>query len=490
MMGVMVVKRGPKGPATLDPLVWRSRAKVGTLEHFRLFCKRYLKVPKGQGAGKSFIVRDWQLDAVRDVFEAGSKIHLLVLPRGNGKSGLIAALALYFLIFGGEGQRVLVVAQNDLSARRLLRTAARMVELSDDLSERIHVYKERLELPSTDSTFLAVASEQSAVEGEDLTLAIVDEMGFTDREVFEATLLSLKRAGSKLVGIGTPSTPRMRDKSPFYDLVQSARAGDESVSLVEYGAPNDAAIDDWGAIRAANPAMGDFLDEATVRAQMPPKTSEAEWKRARMGIWIQQSGESFMPADAWSKCARKGVDIPYKSPVVLALDGSQRHDATVLTIASVSPKPHIQIAGFWFGDGDEDFEVSHAEVEARVLELAALYRVREVTADPYLWQRSLQVLSEEGLPVTKFSQSAGRMSPALAEFRAAALDEKLTHDGDPRLSKHMLTAQLVETGRGFKLDKPTREQHIDAAVAAVMAYGRAFWLGSRKVRRKNGSYKR
>ena len=81
------MKRGPKGQAVLEPLVWKSRAKAGTLEHFRLFCKRFLKVPKGQGAGKPFVIRDWQLEAVRDVFEAGSKIHLLVLPRGNGKSG-------------------------------------------------------------------------------------------------------------------------------------------------------------------------------------------------------------------------------------------------------------------------------------------------------------------------------------------------------------------------------------------------------------------
>ncbi|MDO5372741.1 MAG: terminase large subunit [Corynebacterium glutamicum] len=484
------MKRGPKGAVELSPLSWRSQAKVGTLEHFRLFCRRYLKVPKGEGAGKPFLLREWQQDAVRPLFEGASKIHLVVIPRGNGKSGLIAAVALYFLLFGGEGQRVLVVAQNDLSARRLLRTAARMVELSEDLADRIQVYKERLELPSTDSTFLAVASEQSAVEGEDLTLAIVDEMGFIDREVFEAALLSLKRAGSKLVGIGTPSTPRMRDKSPFFDLVQSGLAGDESISVVEYSAPHDAAIDDWEAIAAANPALGDFLDLDTVKAQMPPKTSEAEWRRARMGIWIQQSGESFMPADKWKACGRMGVKIPPRTPVILALDGSQRHDATVLIMASLSAKPHLEIAGWWFGNGDPDFEVSHTEVEARILELAKTYRVREVTADPFLWQRSLQVLKEEGLPVTKFSQSAGRMAPALAEFRAAALDQKVTHADDQRLNKHMITAQLIDSGRGMKLEKPTREQHIDGAIAAVMAYSRAFWLGSQKSNRKNGSFKR
>ncbi|MGO2426792.1 MAG: terminase large subunit domain-containing protein, partial [Corynebacterium flavescens] len=206
-------------------------------------------MPKGVGAKSPFVLRDWQVEAVRPLFEGKSKIHLLVIPRGNGKSGLIAALALYFLFYGGEGQRIVVVAQNDTRARAMLKSAARMVELSDDLAERVQVYKSHLLYELTDSTMVALASEQSAVEGEDLTLAIVDELGFTDRSVFEAALLSLKRPGSKLVGIGTPSTPRMRDKSPFFDLVTSARAGDESVSLVEYGCPEGTAVDDWEAIR-------------------------------------------------------------------------------------------------------------------------------------------------------------------------------------------------------------------------------------------------
>lgn len=482
------MKRGPKGAVLLEPLAWRSRSKG--VDHFRLFCKRYLKIPKGVGTGKPFILRDWQIDAVRPLFDEASKVHLICIPRGNGKSGLIAALALYSLMYGGEGQRILVVAQNDLSARRLLRTAGRMVELSGELRERIHIYKERIEFPATDSTFLAVASEQSAVEGEDLTLAIIDEMGFVEREVFEAGLLSLKRPGSKLVGIGTPSTPRMRDRSPFFDLVTSARAGDESVSLVEFSAPEGCAVDDWEAIAAANPALGDFLDRDSVQAQLPPKTSESEWRRARLGQWVTQSGESFMPDEAWKGQARLGVKIPPGTPVVLALDGSQRWDATVLIMASMSAKPHLEVVGWWFGEGNPDFEVSHAEVEARVLELAKHYRVREVTADPFLWQRTLQVLADEGVPVTKFSQSAGRMSPALAEFRAAVLDGKATHAGDARLSRHMLAAQLVDSGRGMKLGKPSREQHIDAAVAAVMAYSRAFWLGSKRHQKRTRSFKR
>lgn len=483
------MKAGPKAAASLEPLKWSTRSKG--VDHFRNFCRRYLKVPRGVGARKALRPRDWQLDMCRPLFEGTAHINVWVLPRGNGKSGLVAAIALHHLFTFGEGARVMVVAQNDKAAQRLLDTAKRMVALEPELDERAQVYKDRIYVPGTDSEFKAVASEQSAVEGEDLTLAIIDEIGFTDVDVYEAALLSTgKRPGSKLVAIGTPSTPRMRDKSPLLGLVTAGRAGDPTINLVEYSAPDNCALDDEEALAAANPALGDWLDLDVIRASMPPKTSEAEYRRARLGQWVLQSGESFMPADAWGECARPGVAIPEGTPVVLALDGSQRWDATVLMMASVSPVPHVEVAGWWFGDHDPDFEVSHAEVENTILDFAERYKVREVTADPYLWQRTLQVLQEEGLPVSKFSQSAGRMSPALAEFRAAALDGKVTHQDDHRVNAHMLAAQLIESGHGMKLGKPSKEMHIDGAVATVMAYSRAFWLGSKRLKKKNKSYRR
>ena len=213
----------------IKPLA-RRNAKKNSVEDFRLFAKRYLVVPRGSGAGKKLIVRDWQLDMLGGTFCADyRKFSIFVLPRGNGKSGIIAAVALWHLMSWGEGARVLVVAQNDTSAKRLLRTASRMVELSPELSERLKVTKDSISYPATDSVFLAVASEQSAVEGEDITLGIVDEIGFIDREVYEAVTYSMKREGARLIGIGTPSTPRFKDRAPLWDLVTAGRAGDPDV---------------------------------------------------------------------------------------------------------------------------------------------------------------------------------------------------------------------------------------------------------------------
>lgn len=483
-----MLKTGPKGATVLEPLPWNSRATVGTVDHFRLFCQRFLVTPRGVGARQPFRPRNWQLEAVRPFFEGTSKINLLCLPRGNGKSGLIAAVMLYRLFFGGEGEVGVVVAQTEASARRLMQTMQRMVSLNDDLAVRVKPYKDKIVYPLTDSQVVAVASEQTAVEGFDATTVVVDELGFTERPVFEAALLSLKRQGAKLLGIGTPSTPGWRDRSPFLDLVLSARGGDPMVSLIEYGAPDSASVSDWAAIRAANPALGDFLDPDALRAQLPPKTSESEFKRARMGIWVTQSGESFIPSESWSKQERAGVRIPEGSKVILAFDGSQRWDASALVMASVSEVPHLQLAGFWFGEHDPDYQVPYLEVEQRILELCHRYRVVEFVADPFLWERSLQELENNRVKVFKFPQSPQRMGAAAREFRGAVVEGLVTHAGDPPLSKHVLAAQMKESGKNIVLDKPAKNQHIDAAVASVMAFNRAVWLGRKRKKKGLRSY--
>ena len=477
--------------ANNSALLPRRNAKKNSVEDFRLFAKRYLTIPRGTGAGKKFLVRDWQQDMLNGTFcDDYKKFTVIVIPRGNGKSGLIAGVALWHLMSWGEGARVLVVAQNDTSARRLLRTAARMVELSPELSERLKVTKDKIEFPATDSTFMAVASEQSAVEGEDITLGIVDEIGFIDRDVYEAVAFSMKRDGARLISIGTPSTPRLRERAPLWDLVSAGRAGDPDIHLVEYAAPENADFKDPKVWYACNPGLGDLLSEDDVKAMLPPKTRENEFRRARLGQWVNSSKESFMPENAWKKCARSGVKIPPGTPIVLSLDGSQRWDATVLMATSVSAKPHQQVVGWWFGEGNADFEVSHLEVEETIRRARETWRVRELSADPFLWQRTLQVMEEEGLNVTTFPQHGTRMPRALAEFRAAALSEKVTHTDDPRLNLHMINAQLVEGGHGLKLAKPTSTMHIDGAVAATIGYSRAFWLGSKKHSKKTRSFQR
>ena len=98
-----------------------------------------------------------------------------------------------------------------------------------------------------------------------------------------------------------------------------------------------------------------------------------------------------------------------------------------------------------------------------------------MAADPYRWQRSLEVLDADSIPVHEFFQNAARMGPATVRAYQLIVDQVLTHDGDPRLARHVANAIPKADSRGARLAKEHKDspRRIDAAVCMVMAVHRA-----------------
>ena len=120
-------------------------------------------------------------------------------------------------------------------------------------------------------------------------------------------------------------------------------------------------------------------------------------------------------------------------------------------------------------------------VEDAIRAACLRWRVLEVAADPYRWQRSLEVLDGDGVPVHDFFQNAVRMGPATARLYQLVVDGELTHDGDPHLARHMANAILKTDSRGARLAKEHKDspRRVDAADSAVMAVHRAAELADR-----------
>jgi phage terminase large subunit-like protein len=71
------------------------------------------------------------------------------------------------------------------------------------------------------------------------------------------------------------------------------------------------------------------------------------------------------------------------------------------------------------------------------------------------------------------------MAPATQRFYELVQTQKIRHDGDPRLARHLGNAQTKTDERGTRIVKDARNspRKIDLAVASVMAVERAgFWL--------------
>lgn len=489
------VKAGPKSQADLSAIPWNF--ELTGADSLSWFTESYLTVPRGKGAGGPLLIRPWQYNMCETLYNPGTSLAVWVIPRGNGKSGISAAIALHAIFDPrNHGKRVAIVAQDERSALRLLKSAARMVELSPALSSRATVYRDSIIIPGSDSQLVALPAEAHRVEGSDLDLAILDEIGFMPKATFEAAVFSVgKTDGGKVLAIGTPSPAKFKEISPLWDLVVRGRSNptDISMQLVEFGAPQNAPIDSPETWAIANPAYGDWLSESAVRAQLPPISRELEFRRARLGQWLDSSSEPAFNPDGWKKQARPGVKIPRGTRVVLALDGSMNGDSTAIVVGSVSSKPHFQIGGLWEPEKESpDYEVSHLEVEERIMELAEEFTVVEVVADPFRWQRSLQVLAEQGLPVSQFPQTAQRLTPATNDLRAAVNNGGLTHGDEPRFNEHVLRTSVEESTRGLKLAKPSKKLKIDLAACLIMCYSRCQWLGSKnnKKNRKVRAFKR
>jgi phage terminase large subunit-like protein len=430
-------------------------------------------VPKGTGARRRMKLRPWQREIVRGVLDDPRPRQALVaIPAGNGKSTLAAAIGLYGLLGDGvEGAQVLVVASDERQARIIFRTAKRMVELDKDLSARVQIFADHLLEPRTDSVFMALPADPGSLQGWDPSMALVDELHVVTDDTFEAiSARAGKRDRSLLLAISTP--PKAGDDGVMRRLVDHGREGtDPSFYFTEFAAPAGCAVDDEAAWTIANPALDDFLHRDALRATLPPKMRENAFRRYRLGQWVGVDA-AWLPDGAWAACADPIRSIPDGTEIVLAFDGSFNGDTTVLVVATVDRRPHIDLVEPWEPDGRQ---VPIVDVEAAIRAACRRWRVLEIAADPFRWARSLQLLDQEGLPVVEYPQSPGRMAPATARFYEAVVNGALTHSGDSRLARHIGNAVLREDARGARLAKERRDspRRIDAAVASVMAHDRA-----------------
>jgi phage terminase large subunit-like protein len=465
------VKAGPKGTPTAPPLDLRRLPKAGGARCIA-FCERYITVPKGTGAKHRLKLRPWQKAIVRGVLdEPRPRQALVAIPAGNGKSTLAAAIGLYGLLGDGvEGAQVLVVASDERQARIIFRTAKRMVELDKDCPPGCRCS------PTTCWSRAPTACSWPCPPTRAACKAGIRPWPWSTSCTSSPTTPSRPwppapaSDRSLLLAISTP--PKAGDDGVMRRLVDHGREGaDPSFYFTEFGAPPGCAVDDEDAWTIANPALDDFLHRDALRATLPPKMRENAFSRYRLGQWVGVD-DAWLPDGAWAACADATVSIPDGAEAVIAFDGSFNGDTTVLVVATVAERPHVDLVELWEADGHQ---VPIVDVEAAIRAACRRWRVLEVAADPFRWARSLQLLDGEGLPVMEYPQSPGRMTPATARFYEAVVNGQLTHSGDSRLARHVGNAVLREDARGARLAKERKDspRRIDAAVAAVMAHDRA-----------------
>lgn len=391
---------------------------------------------------------------------------LVLIPRGNGKTTLLAALCLWELR-STPNPAVYVAAASRDQARVLFEAARDMALRLDDPDIVIR----HLELRVPGGHLRVLASDAPKLHGLSPTLAICEEShAHADGEVYISLKTAmLKRPGARMVSISTAGqgadTPLDRLRARALALPNVTRRGalidaqGPGLRMLEWSVPDDADITNPREVKKANPAS--WLTPAALAAQRDA-VPDLAYRRYHCNQWCAQDGH-WLPAGAWQACVGDPT-FTDGEPVWVGVDVGGERSATAVVWVSET----LQV-------GAEIFHGDSGVLDAVdvIRELAGRYDLREVVYDPWRFGQGAQELERERVPVLAFPQTDVRMIPASQRLHAAITEQRLTLPDDPEMARHAADSVARHSRRGWRIDKPKPTVHNDSIIALCMALERA-----------------
>jgi len=420
----------------------------------------------GARLARPMTLEPFQRDLIAETFGAQREV-LALLPRGQGKSTLMAARGLFELVTVPDAE-VFCAAASREQAEVVFATARRLAMAHPAIQREVTVT--RRELRTRDGLLKVLPSEAGHVYGLAPTLVLVDELAWhkTD-DLYVALRSSVHKRHARLITI---STAGGGSEGPLHELRKRALALPETertgaltvcrgehMVMHEWAAPPETKVDDLDAFALANPASWvSTTDLEELRAGLP----EHDFKMLHGNIWVD-SKQPWLPAGAWAAC-RADYEIEDGEDIVVGIDvGGARSDSAVIWCT-----PDLRI-GCEIYSGDS----SILDVSDCVAELASRFRIVEVLGDHFRLGESLFRLRERGIEVATYPTTDARMVPASSRLFDSITQGTLRHPGHEALDRHVATAVAKRTLRGWRVDKATARDRIDGVISLAVAVDRA-----------------
>lgn len=470
-----------------------------------------LLVPEGALVGKPMKMRPWQKEVLRGIYGSPTRRAIISFGRKNGKTALAACLLLLHLV-GPEAQpnsQLYSAAQSRDQAGILFALAAKMVRMSPDLSQYVVVRDtaKQLACPELGTLYRALSAEASTAYGLSPAFVVHDELGQVRgprSDLYEALETAAGAQQSPLSIVISTQAPT--DADLLSVLIDDATRGeDPQTKLFLFSA--DKAIDPFSdeAIKAANPAFGDFQNAMEVRSQAESARRMPSREAAFRNLVLNQRVNMvnpFIAESAWAACAGEvdhdalqfgqvfmGLDLSSRNDLTAAVAVAQDHDGVwhaeayfFAPLVGLPERAHKDRAPYdvWADQGyieaTPGASVDYEAVARWLAEYCASRDVQRIHFDR--WR--IDVLNAElarigaELPLEPFGQGFRDMTPALDALESEIANGNLRHGGNPVLT--MCAANAVATSDpagNRKLDKSKATGRIDGMVALAMAMGGA-----------------
>ena len=442
---------------------------------------------------------------------------ILSMARKNGKTALIAAIALAHLI-GREAvlHGEIYSAANDRDqAAIVFKFARQFVELEPDLRKEIEVIPSTKTMVArrTGSIYRAISAEAGTKHGYLPSVVIYDELAQAkNRQLYDVLDTSFGAHDEPL--FITISTQSNDPEHILSKLIDDGLAGvDPSILCHLYAADEDCDLDDEKQWHKANPALGDFRNyedlAAAIRKSQRLPAEEPKVRNLFLNQRVSPIATLISRAE-WMACVGEAKFIEGEE-VYLALDLSSVNDLTALVMGSADAPARVK-AFFWkprerlvehshrdFGAGSQRYpqwvhngylraspgrSIDPTVVAECIAELNQSYRIRGLAYDRWRADDLLREFDRIGLQAYKdgdkgsglrlvpWGQGFRDMGPAIDALELAIDERQLIHPNNPVLNWNMACAvATMDPAGNRKLDKDKATFRIDGAVALAMMMG-------------------
>ncbi len=466
------------------------------------------------GPPKPLRLEPFERFIIKMAFKTGRAELLVLLPKGNGKTLLFAALAVFHLLVTDNAECFIGAADKE-QADTMYRFAKHFVESEPELEAVLDVRKSRREIRSKrDQGFIKVlASDQSKGGGKrhsyNPSLALIDELHAHDNDSLYTALRSATfKRGGLVVTISTAghdeemSTLGIK-RAKMYDYEETGgivrrelkinsrgvpvhhqdgrltiiEAPSGNTCMLEWACNSDDDLDDMEVVKLANPAS--FVTVAGLEdghETLEPST----FQRYRANVWAQ-AADALIKAEIWDGL-NDGSTIPDDAARWVIVDYAQKSDGCAVTQLYLDderkkliPKAHvwarrIKVAG---RPQPAAHELIDEETIRQSLVREHIRDIRDtkgevlgVIYDPHLFDP--EELEDEGFLMVEFPQKLSRQIPASKKLFDTINEARWAHDGDPVLRSHVISAGAVNVGEGWRFSKAKSKKLIDACITLQM----------------------
>ena len=488
---------------------WETYAPGSGISHFEWWVEQYCVQSVEEFAGNPLELEPFQRQFMGEALAVDEfdnpmwKSCVLILPRKNGKTTLLAAAALYELLTSDGKPEILLAASSDKQAGRLFESVVSFVRQSPALMAQVHLREYIGEIARTDGMgkILRMSSSPERLHGYNPSLVIIDELAQwltpSLRKAFAAlTTGGGARKSSQTFTITTAGEAQNRKSSILgrlidgnesrgeivkpHDALTISRNIDGQTLVYNYSAATEDPHD-LAAIKLANPASW-ITDEYLSRQASNPELTTAEFMQLHGCVWVEGANSWIKRAD-WDELMVEGADPGPGDRVYIGIDAAFTQDCSAIGMAWETEDGRIAVKSHvWSPRSDNPaHEYTYGRLDNRVMVpyLAEMQdagiEIVEVVYDRRFLDTIALLLEEAGFMTADAWSSADFRAQAWKAIEDGIAHRTIVHNGDEVLATHVCNAEAVHQDSGIKVSKLANERSrkIDAFVAVAMAHWRA-----------------